>query len=164
MPASRRAGNKQNRSDKKRHSLDHLLPSYKPSTTTQKNSPNRILSNKSPIQQQKANAKFKKKMPTTTKNPPPQKGLNKRATRLRRRTCRQSRRKKPQLRKSTLKICIKNKRKIYARGRNNFRRRYSMICARCKKHLCSLQICFFEVREKRFVRKSLRYASFPVAY
>lgn len=73
MPASRRAGNKQNRSDKKRHSLDHLLPSYKPSTTTQKNSPNRILSNKSPIQQQKANAKFKKKMPTTKKNPPPQK-------------------------------------------------------------------------------------------
>ena len=70
MPASRRAGNKQNRSDKKRHSLDHLLPSYKPSTTTQKNSPNRILSSKSPIQQQKANAKFKKKMPTTKKNPP----------------------------------------------------------------------------------------------
>ena len=70
MPASRRAGSKQNRSDKKRHSLDHLLPSYKPSTTTQKNSPNRILSSKSPIQQQKANAKFKKKMPTTKKNPP----------------------------------------------------------------------------------------------
>ena len=71
MPASRRAGSKQNRSDKKRHSLDHLLPSYKPSTTTQKNSSNRILSSKSPIQQQKAlNAKFKKKMPTTKKNPP----------------------------------------------------------------------------------------------
>ena len=70
MPASRRAGSKQNRSDKKRHSLDHLLPSYKPSTTTQKNSPNRILSSKSPIQQQKANAKFKKKMPTTKNNPP----------------------------------------------------------------------------------------------
>jgi len=69
MPASRRAGSKQNRSDKKRHSLDHLLPSYKPSTTTQKNSPNRILSSKSPIQQQKA-LKFKKKMPTTKKNPP----------------------------------------------------------------------------------------------
>ena len=39
-----------------------------------------------------------------------------------------------------------------------------MIYARCKKHLCSLQICFFEVREKRFVRKILRHASFPVAY
>lgn len=75
MPASRRAGSEQNRTDKKRHSLDHLLPSYKPSTTavTHKNSPKspRILSNKSPIQQQKANAKFKK-MPTK-KNHPPQK-------------------------------------------------------------------------------------------
>ena len=39
-----------------------------------------------------------------------------------------------------------------------------MIYARCKKHLCSLQICFFEVREKRFVHKSLRHVSFPVAY
>ena len=79
MPAARRTGkatNSNNNKSSKRHSLDHLLPSYKPNVKSANSSPLKIQS-KSPIQNKKnatpSGDKKKKRfneMPAKSNNPP----------------------------------------------------------------------------------------------